>query len=178
MSGLCIIGNYIFFFLLTPYLAHSGWIRQHFLPRTVAQSWGLLTNGTFTGHILEGTTETVLVPTRLTVRLEGAQQRLSQLYPAFITSTLLLWANTNKFDSYSVSFVLIQGIFFIIMPFTYACPHPLVRHIGRIGYQSALAWSIFYALFPRDVGYIIDIYIHELTQLFAPNPTDVYVAVL
>ncbi|KAI9303807.1 hypothetical protein BJ944DRAFT_96292 [Cunninghamella echinulata] len=121
MSGLCIIGNYIFFFLLTPYLAHSDWIRRYFLPRTgqflsiskvpidellfcvgfvtlfvfvlvhmfidllkVAQSWGLLIDRTSTGHTLEGTTETALVPTRLTFRLEGAQQRLSQLYPGMI----------------------------------------------------------------------------------------------
>ncbi|CAO3645121.1 unnamed protein product [Cunninghamella blakesleeana] len=215
MSGLCIIGNYVFFFLLTPYLAQTHWLRQSLLPSVgnflsiskvpidellfcvgfitlfvfvflhmvidllrVAKAWGLLTDNT-TGHTLEGFTIIAATnSTRLTIRLENAQQYLSQLYPAFITSAVLLWANTNKFDSYSITFILIQGVFFTIMPFTYICSHPIINHINRIAYQSALAWSIIYALFPRDAGFVIDIYVRELTQLFTPNPTDAYVAIL
>ncbi|CAO3594247.1 unnamed protein product [Absidia cylindrospora] len=103
-----------------------------------------------------------------------ANQQLVHYYPAFVSSTFLVWANTNKFDTFSIAFVMIQVICLFLLPFSYACPRPLISHINRIAYQCALLWTLAYAIYPRDVGYIMDRSSNEIHDFFSPAPTDIY----
>lgn len=73
-----------------------------------------------------------------------------------------------------IRFVMVQVLFLFVLPFSYMCPHPLINHINRIAYQCALLWTLAYAIYPRDVGFLIDWACNNLYTFFSPAPTDIY----
>ncbi|KAI8341434.1 hypothetical protein BC941DRAFT_416860 [Chlamydoabsidia padenii] len=113
-------------------------------------------------------------PCNVSIGLTRAHQQAVHYYPAFVTSTFLIWSNTNKFDSYSIAFVMLQVLFLLMLPFSYMCPRPLMNHINRIAYQCALLWTLAYAIYPRDVGYLMDWAANSLYGFFCPAPVDIY----
>ncbi|KAI8086732.1 uncharacterized protein BX664DRAFT_336632 [Halteromyces radiatus] len=122
----------------------------------------------------ESTSSCVSKTCKISARVTRAYQQAVHYYPGFIASTLLVWANTNRFDTFSTAFVIIQVFFLLMLPLTYGCPDTMISHINRIGYQCALFWTLIYAMFPRDIGFLMDLAAYQIHQLCTPTPTDIY----
>ncbi|KAI8364782.1 uncharacterized protein BYT42DRAFT_550386 [Radiomyces spectabilis] len=106
--------------------------------------------------------------TKHTIRFERAHQQLRQLFPAFgtltkynlasaafVTSALLMWANTNKFDTYRHGFLFLQGLILFLLPFACACPKRMLGVTAKIAYRCALYWTLAYAMMPGETNAVL-----------------------
>ncbi|KAI8338411.1 hypothetical protein BC941DRAFT_422850, partial [Chlamydoabsidia padenii] len=62
---------------------------------------------------------------------------------------MMIWSNTSVLDTFNTTFVMIQTLFFLLIPITYAVPFPMIGHLNQVAYQCALLWTLIYALYPR-----------------------------
>lgn len=95
---------------------------------------------------------------------------------AFIVSSVLLYANTTRFDtlrnrciqilynhSYKTqtnstfysSFILLQTMVLLIQPLAMMCPRTNPGLLCKYFYRSTLCWSLLYAILPREINYFI-----------------------
>ncbi|KAL0097018.1 hypothetical protein J3Q64DRAFT_1043959 [Phycomyces blakesleeanus] len=102
-----------------------------------------------------------LGPVGFTTRLSLAQKELTRLFPGYAICSLLIWANTNQYDTLRDGFLFLQTIFLILLPWGLSCQSQAIQKSFQIAFRCCLFWGLLYAVMPRDTNY----HIVELTRL-------------
>ncbi|KAI9029875.1 hypothetical protein CLU79DRAFT_732950 [Phycomyces nitens] len=102
-----------------------------------------------------------LGPAGFTSRLSSAQTELTRLFPGYAICSLLIWANTNQYDTLRDGFLFLQTMFLVLLPWGLSCQSQAVQKTFQIAFRCCLFWGLLYAVMPRDTSY----HIVELTRL-------------
>ncbi|KAI8647241.1 hypothetical protein BD408DRAFT_408839 [Parasitella parasitica] len=94
-------------------------------------------------------------------RFERAHRQLRKVFPPYVVSCLLMYANTTRFDTLRNSFMVLQTVLLLAQPIASMYHRPYAGLICKFFYRAVLFWSILYAVFPRESQH----YISHLTHL-------------
>ncbi|KAL9540859.1 hypothetical protein MBANPS3_009448 [Mucor bainieri] len=104
-------------------------------------------------------------------RFERAHRQLRKVFPPFVVSCLLMYANTTRFDTLRNSFMVLQTVLLLVQPLASMYHRPQAGLFCKYFYRVVLFWSILYALFPREAQHYISYLTHFVSESLGLHST-------